>query len=1095
MLAIARGARVMRAGPQRSKVAVLGGGPAAITTAFQLTAPELGDRFEVTVYQPGWRLGGKCASGRNLEVDKGKRIEEHGLHVWFGFYENAFRVMRDAYQELNRPPSHPLATLDDAFKGCNQVILYDRQGSGWERLVLHAPTNTLAPGGQTDLPHFWDIAKQACHWAMQHFENLRKDKPDAFDGLASQTRLSPGWFRNAIGAVGAGAGILSAPGGENLLLAAHHLAHTRSALVMRSIPIPALPPHPPLAVAGLSSPEHLLVWLLRRFRDWLWENVVRDRVEDDAELRFFFTAFDTFACATAGIVEDGVLEKGWEAINEYDLCQWLTKHGAMQVTVGVTPAVRSPLLRAIYDVAFGYPEGVIEKANVAAGTAMSDLLRLAFTYRGSLMYKMQAGMGDTVFTPLYQVLRARGVKFKLFHAVTDLRLSPDGSHVDEISVVPQVELKSASYDPLLQVNRLECWPNQPDWRQLKDGEQLKVRGIDFERQTNPLGREAETLLRGEDFDSVVLGIPVGALGEICGEIAQRHTPFATMLSFATTVATQAFQLWLGKTPEQLSWPGSQDSVAGCYVEPLDTWCDMTDLLPREAWRSRDGVRGLAYFCGVLDDRAGEDPTAATERVKDNAMAFLAGQIAPIWPLAVGRVGAIDWSLLADPGHTRRGSARLAAQYWRANTTPSERYVLTLAGSVKHRLAADASGVENLVLAGDWTRNGIDGGCVEAAVLSGLQAARALTNDTKPLIGESPTWLTDRKAGRSCRLGSLLGLRRAAPPSPACAGQPTYVEFGGRVTTPPPFSSTEGRFQGLVLEGDRARIADLCQRTLNDPAAGAVEYRPLLGPYVLMLTGAFARISSQAQGFESWGYIDEAQVSLWIPLTAGRSVAGLFIPERLCMSVPFIVVDNPMSYAGGREVYGYPKSLGMFDPKAGVGNPLTVKVFGGDFSTKSQAGWKVLFEIARTQATAASPSGAKAAKRAVRASAWRKPEEIVDYFKSPAVKDWDVIPDVSLLDDVIRALVKKEARQVFLKQFRDGAAPGRACYQAVVEAPIHVTRASWRPSLEEWTVTVNQWDSHPVAAETGVGTQSTRLTFELNMDMIVEPGVIVAPTSN
>ena len=49
-------------------------------TAFELTAtPELRARHSVTVYQLGWRLGGKGASGRN--AGHGNRIEEHGLHV------------------------------------------------------------------------------------------------------------------------------------------------------------------------------------------------------------------------------------------------------------------------------------------------------------------------------------------------------------------------------------------------------------------------------------------------------------------------------------------------------------------------------------------------------------------------------------------------------------------------------------------------------------------------------------------------------------------------------------------------------------------------------------------------------------------------------------------------------------------------------------------------------------------------------------------------------------------------------------------------------------------------------------------------------
>ena len=40
-------------------------------------------------------------------------------------------------------------------------------------------------------------------------------------------------------------------------------------------------------------------------------------------------------------------------------------------------------------------------------------------------------------------------------------------------------------------------------------------------------------------------------------------------------------------------------------------------------------------------------------------------------------------------------------------------------------AADQSGVDNLVLAGDWTRCGLDAGCIEAAVMSGIEAANVV----------------------------------------------------------------------------------------------------------------------------------------------------------------------------------------------------------------------------------------------------------------------------------------------------------------------------------------------------------------------------------
>ena len=62
------------------RVAILGGGAGALSTAWHLTrTPQLRERFEVTVHQMGWRLGGQGASGRNREQHD--RIEEHGLHI------------------------------------------------------------------------------------------------------------------------------------------------------------------------------------------------------------------------------------------------------------------------------------------------------------------------------------------------------------------------------------------------------------------------------------------------------------------------------------------------------------------------------------------------------------------------------------------------------------------------------------------------------------------------------------------------------------------------------------------------------------------------------------------------------------------------------------------------------------------------------------------------------------------------------------------------------------------------------------------------------------------------------------------------------
>jgi uncharacterized protein with NAD-binding domain and iron-sulfur cluster len=107
------------------KIAILGGGPGGISAAFWLTAtPELRAKYDVAVYTPGWRLGGKCATGRNMSI--GARIEEHGLHILMGCYTNAFRTIRSCFEEWKPRPGGPFQTWSQAFTPQRQITLQER---------------------------------------------------------------------------------------------------------------------------------------------------------------------------------------------------------------------------------------------------------------------------------------------------------------------------------------------------------------------------------------------------------------------------------------------------------------------------------------------------------------------------------------------------------------------------------------------------------------------------------------------------------------------------------------------------------------------------------------------------------------------------------------------------------------------------------------------------------------------------------------------------------------------------------------------------------------------------------------------------------
>ncbi|MCA9701470.1 MAG: NAD(P)-binding protein, partial [Myxococcales bacterium] len=96
----------------KKRLVVLGGGPSVLTALYHLTNDvAVRSKCDITVYQMGWRLGGKAGSGRTPNG----QILEHGLHILFGFYENFFAMMRRCYVELDRPEGSPMRTFDDAF--------------------------------------------------------------------------------------------------------------------------------------------------------------------------------------------------------------------------------------------------------------------------------------------------------------------------------------------------------------------------------------------------------------------------------------------------------------------------------------------------------------------------------------------------------------------------------------------------------------------------------------------------------------------------------------------------------------------------------------------------------------------------------------------------------------------------------------------------------------------------------------------------------------------------------------------------------------------------------------------------------------------
>ncbi|MDX1884510.1 FAD-dependent oxidoreductase [Mycolicibacterium sp. 120270] len=665
----------------KPRIAILGGGMAGLAAAWRLSEPGWRDRFEsITVYQRGARLGGKGASSRGENA----RIEEHGLHVWLGSYENAFALLRECYAELDRETTDPDAPIKDwreALVPADNLGLADQWGSEW----------LVWPG------------------RLSRTEGLPGD-PDS----TGREITVVDFLRRAMQ--------LLLDFAESVTFA------TELGLALTTSPDPPLVPMDAVQAAALTAVSALggsqvpgddVVELADQVLDLVNDLLDRDH---SPEQRRLWLLLSMVTATARGLIADGVVTdpRGFRALNDEDFGDWITRHRAHPGVVDF------PLVRALYDIVFGYTDGDPDRPAFGAGVAVFLTGQVLFGYKGAFFWKMTAGMGDVVIAPIYQVLQRRGVEFEFFHRIDALHLDEAKHAVESITMGRQVRLAAGvdGYQPLVRVGGLPVFPERPIAEQVASG------ALDsLETHFGPRHDvETRILRRGVDFDHVVLAISLGMIPVIAGELIEDSRDWRDMTTHVRTVATQAFQLWFRPDDHALGWhhPGVTTSA---YTPPFDTWASMPQTLWTEDWPEDDRPSAVGYFCGSLDapwptqiDHA-DYVSDAEKRVRQAVLHYLNHDIGLYLPHAVTADG-FAWHLLSGVDG-ERGESALATQYVRVNIDPSDRYVQSVPGSDRYRLRCDESGYDNLVLAGDWTDCGMNAGCIEAAVMSGFQAANFL----------------------------------------------------------------------------------------------------------------------------------------------------------------------------------------------------------------------------------------------------------------------------------------------------------------------------------------------------------------------------------
>ena len=669
-----------------TRVAIVGGGFAGIAAAWSLSQQK---DFQVDIYEKSWRLGGKTASARA----DGDYIVDNSLGVWLGFYENAFRMMRQCYAEVERCKWGPDANagdvllfgrMEDAFFPEPNVGAWGRnpktsEGTGdfspdWAVWSAYFPPANGLPGEPMDedsnpftlknyLFRSFELLKTLTLSVIRAPDEDPRGEPRPDDRSVSDQILN---FNYSVD--GAASLQLMIERATKLLRAG---SLTGAALWLQAVTILEVwLQHFNFGLQSADSALSLVEAVAAQTR-----KLLRDFVAIDREIRFRTEIIDLVLTIAVGLFRDRVLfdDSGLDSINHSDFRDWLLQHGATK------ESVNSRFLTAVYDLTFAYGNGAKAKPTLAAGVALRGLLRAFFTYRGSMFWRLRSGMGEAVFAPLYRVLTSRqisvngqnlpAVRFHFLHELEGLEFEElkGKRYVKSLTFNisgPRDAVDKKSDDAL---DEFGFWPDKPRRFPVVKGNE-----------------NSHTLV---EFDAVILAIGADDFKHACLNGAQAPSEWRAMADTVRTIATKSAQVWLDPTLESLNWYRGSGLVTALGLS-FDTWVDMTPSLATEAWLAQHQKReppdagSLAFFCGplVLSD---------LEQQANSALGAFRDDIDHQWTNLPKKNRGAQSRTAAATGHAARAIGRtMADEPWaglRGNKPPGE-----LVGYAKALLSASSS---------------------------------------------------------------------------------------------------------------------------------------------------------------------------------------------------------------------------------------------------------------------------------------------------------------------------------------------------------------------------------------------------------------------
>ena len=329
------------------------------------------------------------------------------------------------------------------------------------------------------------------------------------------------------------------------------------------------------------------------------------------------------------------------------------------------------------------------------------------------------------------------------------------------------------------------------------------------------------------------------------------------------------------------------------------------------------------------------------------------------------------------------------------------------------------------------------------------------------------------------LSYYLGIADRFKPSLSSDALPDYSDNGfGFPVFRPPYLQKDVSLGAFVFRADPSAVTLLCDQTLNSVDSSPYTYVPFTSSVVLVYADML--VSSLDERDTQIGFIPETEIGFWVLTIAMKKTSSGHTPHHLAWFIPYLLVDESNSIATGREVYGFNKQAGEFRKPQDIAIPqFTADVLGVEkFDPTSIARKERLLEL--------NPASAESAQ-----NNWMDLVSARNEFMSSLLAD--IRPELTgIMDEFVARAVTDNIPLVFLKQFRDSTDNQKACYKAIIEAPLKVKEFRDGGLLsQQHTLTLKHLDSHPFLQKLGLRTEQTStLSAWMKVDFVLERGVVL-----